>query len=85
MRQYIVDAFTDKIFGGNPAAVCVFKNFPSAELMQNIALENNLSETAFLLREGDGWRLRWVTPGTDRTVSGTGAQAYSAWASTSRS
>ena len=65
MRQYIVDAFTDKIFGGNPAAVCVFKNFPSAELMQNIALENNLSETAFAVKAGDRYKLRWFTPAAE--------------------
>ena len=62
MKQYIVDAFTDKIFSGNPAAVCAVKNFPTAELMQNIALENNLSETAFLVKAGGGYRLRWFTP-----------------------
>ncbi|WP_366509139.1 PhzF family phenazine biosynthesis protein, partial [Ruminococcus sp.] len=45
MKQYIVDAFTDKIFLGNPAAVCVLDNFPSEDTMQNIAAENNLSET----------------------------------------
>lgn len=65
MRQYIVDAFTDKIFGGNPAAVCVFKNFPPAELMQNIALENNLSETAFAVKAGDRYKLRWFTPAAE--------------------
>ncbi len=48
MKQFIVDAFTDKIFGGNPAAVCVVDSFPPAELMLNIARENNLSENATL-------------------------------------
>ncbi len=48
MKQFIVDAFTNKIFGGNPAAVCVVDNFPTAELMLNIARENNLSENATL-------------------------------------
>ncbi len=42
MKQYIIDAFTDKIFSGNPAAVCVLDNFPSEEIMQSIAAENNL-------------------------------------------
>ena len=51
MKQFIVDAFTEKIFGGNPAAVCVVENFPLEELMQNIARENNLSETAFAVKE----------------------------------
>ena len=62
MKQYIVDAFTDKLFGGNPAAVCVTDSFPDDKLMQNIAAENNLSETAFAVREDGGYRLRWFAP-----------------------
>ena len=58
MKQYIVDAFTDKLFGGNPAAVCVADSFPDDKLMQDIASENNLSETAFAVREDGGYRLR---------------------------
>lgn len=54
MKQYIVDAFTDRVFSGNPAAVCVVEKFPSDELMMNIAKENNLSETAFAVKKGDG-------------------------------
>ena len=65
MRQFIVDAFTEKIFGGNPAAVCVVDKFPSESLMQNIARENNLSETAFVVRDGEIFRLRWFTPSTE--------------------
>lgn len=65
MRQYIVDAFTDKIFGGNPAGVCVMENFPPDELMHNIAMENNLSETAFVVKEKDFYRLRWFTPAVE--------------------
>ena len=65
MRQFIVDAFTEKIFGGNPAAVCVVEKFPPEELMQNIARENNLSETAFVMREKNFYRLRWFTPSTE--------------------
>ena len=65
MKQYIVDAFTEKIFGGNPAAVCVLEKFPSEELMLNIARENNLSETAFAVREENFYRLRWFTPSTE--------------------
>ena len=65
MRQFIVDAFTEKIFGGNPAAVCVVDNFPPESLMQNIARENNLSETAFVMRDGEIFRLRWFTPSTE--------------------
>ena len=58
MKQYIVDAFTDKLFGGNPAAVCVADSFPEDKLMQDIAAENNLSETAFAFREDGGYRHR---------------------------
>ena len=62
MKQYIVDAFTDKIFSGNPAAVCVLDNFPSEDIMQSIASENNLSETAFVVKENDRYHIRWFTP-----------------------
>ena len=65
MRQFIVDAFTDKIFGGNPAAVCLVDDFPPEDLMQNIARENNLSETAFAVKRGDAYRLRWFTPAAE--------------------
>lgn len=62
MRQYIVDAFTDRVFHGNPAAICVLDEWPDEGLMMNIASENNLSETAFVVKEGDGYHLRWFTP-----------------------
>ncbi|OAM31563.1 phenazine biosynthesis protein [Eikenella longinqua] len=62
MKQYTVDAFTDRVFGGNPAAVCVADAFPSEDLMRNIAKENNLSETAFVVPQGDAFALRWFTP-----------------------
>jgi len=62
MKQYIVDAFTDKLFGGNPAAVCVADSFPDDKLMQDIASENNLSETAFAVKDGNSYRLRWFAP-----------------------
>ena len=65
MKQYIVDAFTEKIFGGNPAAVCVVEKFPPEELMLNIARENNLSETAFVVKEKNFYRLRWFTPAVE--------------------
>ncbi len=70
MKQFTVDAFTDKIFGGNPAAVCVVETFPPAELMQNIAMENNFSETAFVAREGNAYRLRWFTPAVELDFCG---------------
>ena len=70
MRQYIVDAFTDKPFSGNPAAVCVMDRWPSEASMMKLAMENNLSETAFLVKEGEDYRLRWFTPGTEVTLCG---------------
>lgn len=63
MKQYVVDAFTDKVFGGNQAAVCILDEWPVDGLMQSIAKENNFSETAFAVKEGDDYRLRWFTPG----------------------
>lgn len=62
MKQYTVDAFTDEFFKGNPAAVCVMDEWISDELMQKIAKENNLSETAFAVKEGECYHLRWFTP-----------------------
>ena len=62
MIQFIADAFTDKIFSGNPAAVCVLENFPRDEIMLNIARENNLSETAFAVKKNNFYQLRWFTP-----------------------
>lgn len=63
MKQYIVDAFTDQLFLGNQAAVCIMEKWPSDTLMQNIAIENNLSETAFIVKGENGYHLRWFTPG----------------------
>lgn len=62
MKQYIVDAFTDQVFHGNPAAICVMDEWPSKELMMSVAMENNLSETAFIVKEDTGYHLRWFTP-----------------------
>src|SRR5438128_1801252 len=60
---YQVDAFTSRLFGGNPAAVCPLVNWLPAATMQSIALENNLAETAFFVREQPGrFHLRWFTP-----------------------
>lgn len=52
IKQFIADAFTDKIFHGNPAAICLPERWPDDKLMQDIASENNLSETAFVVKEG---------------------------------
>lgn len=70
MKQYMVDAFTDKVFSGNPAAVCVLDIWPDVQLMKNIALENNLSETAFVVKEQEGYRLRWFTPKEEINLCG---------------
>ena len=70
MRQYVVDAFADRVFEGNPAAVCVMDKWLDDEVMQKIAVENNLSETAFVVREKDYYRLRWFTPGREIDLCG---------------
>ena len=57
-----IDAFTDRLFSGNPAAVCPLECWLPAEVMQAIAAENNLSETAFFVAEGEDFGLRWFTP-----------------------
>lgn len=57
-----LDAFATRLFGGNPAAVLVLPQFPPDALLQAVAAENNLAETAFLVRDGDNYRLRWFTP-----------------------
>src|ERR1700692_180017 len=62
ISMYQVDAFTDRVFGGNPAAVCPLDKWLSDDVMLSIAAENNLAETAFFVPEDDGFRLRWFTP-----------------------
>ncbi|HXR81373.1 MAG TPA: PhzF family phenazine biosynthesis protein, partial [Saprospiraceae bacterium] len=59
MTLYQIDAFTDKLFGGNPAAVMVLDSWPSDTLMQAIANENNLAETAYVVPEGEDFHIRW--------------------------
>lgn len=59
---YQIDAFANEIFSGNPAAVCPLAFWPDDELLQKIAAENNLSETAFFVEDKEGYRLRWFTP-----------------------
>ena len=77
MKQYIVDAFTNKPFAGNPAAVCVMESWPSEESMMKLAMENNLSETAFIVKEEKGYHLRWFTPGTEVELCGHATLASS--------
>lgn len=70
MRQYVVDAFTDHVFAGNPAAVCVMDRWLPEETMMAITQENNLSETAFAVKEGKKYHLRWFTPGGEIDLCG---------------
>ncbi|MEK4670408.1 MULTISPECIES: PhzF family phenazine biosynthesis protein [unclassified Niallia] len=70
MKCYFVDAFAEKVFEGNPAAVCILEKWPSDNLMQLIAKENNLSETAFAVKTGDKYHLRWFTPGGEIDLCG---------------
>lgn len=75
---YQVDAFTDKLFHGNPAGVCILKEWPEDKLMQNIAAENNLPETAFIVQKKDVFEIRWFTPTIEVDLCGhaTLASAY---------
>ena len=77
MKQYIVDAFTDKPFAGNPAAVCVMDKWPAEASMMKLAMENNLSEMAFIVKEDAGYHLRWFTPGTEVELCGHATLASS--------
>ena len=83
MGQHItvVDAFADRPFVGNPAAVCVLPEDREPAWMQLVAREMNLSETAFLVRREDGWSLRWFTPATEVELCGhaTLASAHVLW------
>ena len=62
MKTYVVDAFADSLFSGNPAAVCPLEKWLPDNVMQDIAMENNLAETAFFVPEGTRYRIRWFTP-----------------------
>lgn len=72
MRQkiYQIDAFSSQTFGGNPAAVCILDSWLSPELMQKIAQENNLAETAFAVKKDDLYELRWFTPEVEVDLCG---------------
>jgi len=67
---YQVDAFAARVFEGNPAAVCPLTQWPDDATMQQIAMENNLSETAFFVKEAAGYRIRWFTPTTEVDLCG---------------
>lgn len=77
MKQYVVDAFTDKPFHGNPAAVLVMDRWLKDDTMQAIAAENNLAETAFVVKEGEQYRIRWFTPMTEEELCGHATLAAS--------
>ncbi len=72
MRQkiYQVDAFADKVFSGNPAAVCPLDQWLSDDILLKIAAENNLAETAFYIKDGDKYQIRWFTPKTEVDLCG---------------
>lgn len=74
---YQVDAFTCGKFTGNPAGVCVITGWLPGDLMQKIAMENNLAETAFIVPEGSEWLIRWFTPVTEVDLCGHGTLASS--------
>ncbi|WP_420321064.1 PhzF family phenazine biosynthesis protein [Flagellimonas sp.] len=80
MKQkiYQIDAFTDHVFGGNPAAVCILDSWLETGLMQKIASENNLAETAFAVKNAEDYELRWFTPEVEVDLCGhaTLATAY---------
>ena len=70
IRLLQVDTFTDRVLGGNPAAVCPLDSWLDEATMQAIAAENNLSETAFMVPESEGYRLRWFTPNVEVDLCG---------------
>jgi PhzF family phenazine biosynthesis protein len=78
LRLWQVDAFADRLFAGNPAAVVVLPHWPDDAWMQAVATENALSETAFLVKEADGWRVRWFTPKVEVDLCGHATLA-AAW------
>src|SRR5947208_11080238 len=81
MKIYQVDAFTEKPFSGNPAAVCIMDELQGESWMQNVAREMNLSETAFLHKQAEGYNLRWFTPAVEVELCGhaTLASAHVLW------
>lgn len=78
IKVFQIDAFSDECFRGNPAAICPLDEWISDDLMQKIACENNLSETAYFKKEGDKYKLRWFTPEREIELCGhaTLASAY---------
>jgi PhzF family phenazine biosynthesis protein len=77
-RMFQVDAFTTNRFCGNPAAVMLLEEFLADDMLQTIAAENNLAETAFLVRDGDDYKLRWFTPALEVPLCGHATLASAA-------
>jgi PhzF family phenazine biosynthesis protein len=77
-KIYQIDAFAETLFSGNPAAVCPLENWLDADIMQKIAAENNLAETAFTVPVENGFEIRWFTPEVEVDLCGhaTLASAY---------
>ncbi len=78
VKIYQLDAFTTRMFGGNPAAVCPLSDWPETAVMQRIAAENNLSETAFFVGRNGDYELRWFTPETEVNLCGHATLATAA-------
>lgn len=78
INYFAIDAFTDKVFGGNPAGVCMLDEWLADDVLQKIAIENNLSETAFMVHEANGYHIRWFSPTMEIDLCGhaTLASAY---------
>jgi PhzF family phenazine biosynthesis protein len=77
LTSYTLDAFSSRVFGGNPAAVCPLTEWLDEVVMQSIAAENNLSETAFFVPDGDGYHIRWFTPTCEVELCGHATLASS--------
>jgi len=76
LQIYQGDAFADKIFAGNPAGVCPFDKWVDDDIMQKMAMENNLAETSFFVKKDDGkYHIRWFTPVTEVDLCGHAALA----------
>ncbi len=70
LKVYIVNAFTEEKFGGNPAAIVPLKTWLSEKTMQQVAAQNNLSETAYIIPKGDDYEIRWFTPTVEVDLCG---------------
>jgi PhzF family phenazine biosynthesis protein len=77
LKSYTLDAFASRVFGGNPAAVCPLTEWLDEGIMQSIATENNLSETAFFVPDGEGYHIRWFTPTCEVELCGHATLASS--------